>query len=98
MQTEIKRLVSYEIREIDEAGDAVNNPWFEEGRGAKARILQTFGGLDAPDEFVRAYVLERVVSKISDADGVVDRDYEVLAVKGDHDALAAGDWVVGGVS
>jgi len=82
MDTTTRKTVQYEIRTVDQHGDVIDNPWFEDGPGAKARILKTWATLTPEGEGCAALWLERVTVWGCESEGVEDAIYEMLETKG----------------
>jgi hypothetical protein len=81
-----ERVRTYEIRSIDVHGDVIDIEWFsDEPSSARClrRAREAFEEMDTSDipEAV-GLVLEEVIFIGSDAEGVEDADYRVLARKG----------------
>jgi hypothetical protein len=92
MNTTTRKTIQYEIRTIDQYGDAIDNPYCEYGKGAKARIFKIWDTLTPDGVDPVALVLERVTVYGCESEGVEDMDYDTVAVKGDQSALTAGGW------
>ena len=88
----MEKRVRYEIREIDEWGDAIDVVEEFEGRGAKARAVREMESRELLHEEAVGAILERAVYTGCESEGVVDIDYSFVSAAGDREAMTRLGW------
>lgn len=81
------RFDEFDVREIDQYGDAQNVSHFDSLQEAKAEAADVLVG-----EIV-ASVVEHHVGVCCDECGIRDDEYETVATAGDEKALREGGWI-----
>ena len=96
----LQKRIEYGVRTIDQFGDVIDvNHYIRKPEALREVEAETLGAARPGCEVAVAVVVEHETSWGNDAEGVVEREFEVIYSRGDEAALRAGGWIgpVGGV-